>query len=181
MNGMMTVRSALVEDTVKNRTGVAKRPRDHPLRSNSSRASAHHEEQRHAPTPRAAGNPTRSAKTQPSHPHHRRTSTHPLCVPDTNPPAAGQTPSTTIDDPQDKATWHPLPAAGVLKARCKRHTGNKATTPRHPKVFGGKLGKGPSLRRRSRTQKMYKQQRIRSVLKTPKRLRMTVRHVRSRA
>lgn len=128
-NGMGIVHSVLVEDTVKNRTGVANRPQDHPLRSNPPRGKVHHEEELYEPTPRAAGIPQPQSTTKTSHPHHRGaapttspTSTHPLCVQDTHPPAAGQTPPHTKGAQQNQARWHPLPAAGVLKARCKRHT-----------------------------------------------------------
>jgi hypothetical protein len=187
MNGRVPVRYALAAVTADTRTGVTKCPADHPLRSNMSATAVHHDEKRDDPSHRAAGIPHRQPRPRPSHPHHRGaaptatpTSTHPLCVPDTHPPAAGQTPTQTFGVQHTNARWHPLPAAGVLKARCKRHTGEDAMTQDHPKVFGGKFGKGLSLLKSSRTQKKYKQQSRGAVSKTPKRLRMTVRHVRSR-
>jgi hypothetical protein len=92
-NGKMTVRSALVEDTVKNRTGVANRPREQPLRSNSSRTTLHHHEERNGPTPRAAGIREGSAKTtnQPPTPPgrspHHVADFHPPSMCDRHPPA----------------------------------------------------------------------------------------------
>lgn len=88
---------------------------------------------RHPPT---ATNNVNQPPTPPGRsPHQRQTSTHPLCVPDTHPPAAGQTPPHTSGAQQTTPKWHPLPAAGATR-------GEKIPAREAPKVFGGKVQKG---------------------------------------
>lgn len=79
------MRSALVEDTVKSRTGVTNRPRHPPLRSNSSRTLLHHEEQLHEPT-------HRRRQASPNRHQQRKSATHttgaqPPPTPDLHPPS----------------------------------------------------------------------------------------------
>ncbi len=75
-------------------------------------------------------------------------------------PHAGRRPNPATNKwgPTNQRQVAPTARRSVLKARCKRHTGEDAMTQDHPKVFGEKFGKGLSLLKGSRTQKKYKQQ-----------------------
>ncbi|MET4143825.1 hypothetical protein ABIB45_000692 [Arthrobacter sp. UYCo732] len=138
-------RYALAASTVKNQDSVADRPRQQPLRSNSSSASVLHSEKRYGPTPRAAGiSLVPHQPTLPSTPPGRspltthQNSTHPLCAPH---PHRRPQAKPRHNKRRPTSTTHVAPTAGrrPLKARCKRHPRQHAPSMGPPKTFWGKV------------------------------------------
>lgn len=143
------------ENTLKGAdTGFAAKQLFSPFGAPSSTTSRPHFPRRRHPTT-AADNHRSLHLTGAKPPHHRQTSTQPLCVPHTHPPVTGQ-PTHVAPTARRRRV---RPAAGDTPATKPRHLATQKILVESPQAV--------SLLRRSRKQKKYKQQSCRSVLTTP--------------